>query len=265
MLKLLVEHEMVLLPGHPRNLLLILFVMLVIKEKSAAGAQAATHPSSKSTAIGKPAPGKHHPAAEPPAGVEKPTAAGAEKPAATEPPPLLKMVATFDNYTAELDDGSNVLVKRHDVDVYVDRQKGIQVAELIGKFSENLLMGSHQKVKYMWYNRRIRDYIEIGVNSQPNLGVLLDKYGTGNHILFLAIITTRADPENGLTEGNGNMPSSIMDWISPSKVDTRKESPKNIAKVTLTDTLKRNHKLLCKKTSPRKNASAQSDTSPTYL
>jgi hypothetical protein len=32
MLKLLVEHEMVLLPGHPRNLLLILFVMLVIKE-----------------------------------------------------------------------------------------------------------------------------------------------------------------------------------------------------------------------------------------
>jgi hypothetical protein len=32
MLKLLVEHEMVLLPRHPRNLLLILFVMLVIKE-----------------------------------------------------------------------------------------------------------------------------------------------------------------------------------------------------------------------------------------
>jgi hypothetical protein len=35
------------------------------------------------------------------------------------------MVATFDNYTAELDDGSNVLDKAHDVDVYVDRQKGI--------------------------------------------------------------------------------------------------------------------------------------------
>jgi hypothetical protein len=32
MLNLLVEHEMVLLPGHPRNFLLILFVMLVIKE-----------------------------------------------------------------------------------------------------------------------------------------------------------------------------------------------------------------------------------------
>jgi hypothetical protein len=147
MLKLLVEHEMVLLPGHPRNFLLILFVMLVIKKKSAAGAQAATHPSSKSAAIGKPAPGKHHPAAEPSAGVEKPAAAGAEKPAAAEPPPLLKMVATFDPYIAELDDGSDVLVPKHDVDVYIDRQKGIQVAELIGKFSENLLMGSHQKVK----------------------------------------------------------------------------------------------------------------------
>jgi hypothetical protein len=59
------------------------------------------------------------------------------------------MVATFENYTAELDDGSNVLVKPHNVDVYVDRQKGIQVAELIGKFSENLLMGSHQKAKYV--------------------------------------------------------------------------------------------------------------------
>jgi hypothetical protein len=32
MLKLLVEHEMVLLPEHPRNFLLILFVMLVIPE-----------------------------------------------------------------------------------------------------------------------------------------------------------------------------------------------------------------------------------------
>jgi hypothetical protein len=55
------------------------------------------------------------------------------------------MVATFDPYTAELDDGSDVLVEKHDVDVYVDRQKGIQVTELIGKFSEKLLMGSHQK------------------------------------------------------------------------------------------------------------------------
>jgi hypothetical protein len=54
------------------------------------------------------------------------------------------------------------------------------------------------------------------------------------------------------------MPSSIRDWISPSKVDTRKGSLKNTAKVTLTDTLKRNCKLLCKKTSSRKNASAQS-------
>jgi hypothetical protein len=75
------------------------------QRKSTAGAQAATHPSSKSAAIGKPAPGKHHPAAEPPAGVEKPAAAGAKKPVAAEPPPLLKMVATFDPYTAELDDG----------------------------------------------------------------------------------------------------------------------------------------------------------------
>jgi hypothetical protein len=47
-------------------------------------------------------------------------------------------------------------------------------------------MGSHQKVKYMWFNRRIRDYIEIRVNIQPNLDVALEKYGTGNHILFLA-------------------------------------------------------------------------------
>jgi hypothetical protein len=50
--------------------------------KSAAGAQAATHASSKPAAIGKPAAGKHHPAAEPLASVEKPAAAGAEKPAA---------------------------------------------------------------------------------------------------------------------------------------------------------------------------------------
>jgi hypothetical protein len=122
------------------------------QRKSAAGAQAATHPSSKSVAI-----------VEPPAGVEKPAAAGAENPAAAEPPPLLKMVATFDPYTAELDDGSDVLVEKHDVDVYVDRQKGIQVAELIGKFSENLLMGSHQKVKYMWFNRRIRDLLRLAL------------------------------------------------------------------------------------------------------
>jgi hypothetical protein len=112
------------------------------QRKSAPGAQAATHPSSKSAAIGNPAPGKHHPGAAPPAGVEKPAAA--------EPSPLLQMVATFDPYTAELDDGSDVLVPKHDVEVYVDRQKGIQVAELIRKFSENLLLGSHQKVKYVW-------------------------------------------------------------------------------------------------------------------
>jgi hypothetical protein len=181
------------------------------QRKSDAGAQAATHPSSKYAAIGKPALSKHHPAAEPPAGVEKPAAAGAEKPAAAEPPPPLRMVATFENYTAELDDGSDVLVKAHDVDVYVDRQKGIQVAELIGKFSENVLMGSHQKVKYMWYNRRIFDFIEIGVNSQPYLDVALEKYGTGNHIYFFACVSTRADPEgDGLTEGNGNIPSSIV-------------------------------------------------------
>jgi hypothetical protein len=87
------------------------------QRKSTAGAQAATHPSSKSADIGKPAPSKHHPAAEPPAGVEKPAAASAEKPAAAEPPPLLRMVATFDPYTAELDDGSDILVEKHDVDV----------------------------------------------------------------------------------------------------------------------------------------------------
>jgi hypothetical protein len=236
--------------------------------KSAAGAQADKHASSKSAAIAKPAASKHHPAAEPPASVEKPAAAeppagvekpaaaeppaGVEKPAAAEPPPPpLRMVATFDNYTSELDDGSNVLVKAHDVDVYVDRQKGIQVDDMIGKFSENLLMGSHQKARYSSFNRRIQDYIDIGINSQPNLDVALDKYATGNHILFLSNVTTRADLEYGLTEGNKNMPNSIRDWISPSK-------DKNTAKVTLTDTLKWNRKLLCKKTSPRKNASTQS-------
>jgi cytoskeletal protein RodZ len=134
MLKLLVEHEMVLaskkspadIVCHAGNL-----------RKSAAGAQAAIHASSKSATIAKPAAGKHHPAAEPPTSVEKPAAAepaagvdkpaaaeppaGVEKPATTEPPPPLRMVATFDNYTTKLDDGSNVLVKAHDVDVYVDR------------------------------------------------------------------------------------------------------------------------------------------------
>jgi hypothetical protein len=111
----------------------------------------------------------------------------------------------------------------------------------------------------MWYNRRIHDFIEIGVNSQPNLDVALEKYGTGNHILFLACVSTRADPEGGgLTEGNGNIPSSMRDWISPSKVGTRNCSPKNTAKVTLTDSLKQNSKLLCKRTCPRKNAPAQS-------
>jgi hypothetical protein len=90
----------------------------------------------------------------------------------------------------KLDDGPNILVKAHNVDVYVDRQKGIQVADLIGKFSENLLMGSHQKARYFWYNRRIHDYIDIGINSQPNLDAALDKYGTGNHIMFLGNVTT---------------------------------------------------------------------------
>jgi hypothetical protein len=83
-------------------------------------------------------------------------------------------------------------------------------------------MGSHQKARSVWYNRRIHDYIDIGINSQHNLDVALDKYGMGNHILFLGNVTTQADPEYGLTEGNGNMPNSIRDWISPSKDDTRK-------------------------------------------
>jgi hypothetical protein len=112
-------------------------------------------------------------------------------------------------------------------------------------------MGSHQKARYSWFNRRIRDYIDIGINSQPNLDLALDKYAMGNHILFLGNVTTRADLAYGLTEGNGNMPSSIRDWVSPSK-------DKNTAKVTLTNTLKQNRKLLCKKTSPKKNAFAQS-------
>jgi hypothetical protein len=47
----------------------------------------------------------------------------------------------------------------------------------------------------MWFNRRIRDFIEIGINSQPNLDVALEKYRMGNHILFLASVSTHADPE----------------------------------------------------------------------
>ena len=83
----------------------------------------------------------------------------------------------------------------------------------------------------------------------------------GNHILFLACVSTRADPEgDGLTEGNGNIPSSMKDWINPSKVGTQNFSPKNTTKVTLTDSLKRNRKLLRKRTCRRKNASAQSMT-----
>jgi hypothetical protein len=89
--------------------------------------------------------------------------------------------------------------------------------------------------------------------------VALQKYGTGNHILFLGCVGTHDDPEgDGLTEGNGNIPSSMKDWISPSKVGTRNYSLKNTAKVTPTDSLKQNRKLLCKRTCPRKNASAQS-------
>jgi hypothetical protein len=211
--------------------------------------KAAIHVVGKSAAVAKPTAGKHHPAAEPPAGVAKPAAA--------EPPPV-RLVATFDKYTTELDDGSNVLVKAHNVTVYVDRQKGIQVVVMIGKFSDNLLMGSHQKARYCWYNRRIMDFIHININSQPNLDVAMEKYGMCKQVLFIGNVTTRADPEYGFTEGNGNMPNSIWDWNSPSKDDTPKDSPPNIAKVTLTDTLKRNRKLLCKKTSPRKNISAQS-------
>jgi hypothetical protein len=215
------------------------------KQQQAAGAKAAIHVVGKSAAVDKPAAGKHHPAAEPPAGVAKPAAAE---------PPTVRLVATFNNYTAELDDGSNVLIKGHDVTILVDRQKGIQVADLIGKFSEHLLMGSHQKARYCWYNRRIMDFIDI--NGQPNLNVAMEKYGMCKHVLFIGNVATRADPEYGFTEGNGNMPNSIWDWNNPSKDDTPKDSPKNTGKVTLTDTLKRDRKLLCKKTSPRKNASA---------
>jgi hypothetical protein len=50
----------------------------------------------------------------------------------------------------------------------------------------------------------------------------------------------------------------MKDWISPGKVGTGNFSPKNTAKVTPTDSLKWNRKLLCKRTCPRKNVSAQS-------
>jgi hypothetical protein len=72
-------------------------------------------------------------------------------------------------------------------------------------------MGSHQKAKYSWYNIRIMDYIDIGIDNQPNLDVAMEKYGICKHVLFIGSVTTWADPEYGLTEGNGNMPNSIRD------------------------------------------------------
>jgi hypothetical protein len=117
---------------------------------------------------------------------------------------------------------------------------GIQVADLIGKFNEKLLLGSHQKARYYWYNRRIQDFIDININSQPNLDVAMKKYGIFKQVLFHCTVTTRDDPEYGLTEASGNVPMLKWNWdptVSPSKDDTPKHSPKNTAKVTDTSNL----------------------------
>jgi hypothetical protein len=126
------------------------------KQQQAAATKAVIHAVGKSAVVAKPARGKPHLAAEPSAGVVKPAAVAKPHPAA-EPPAIaqpndvnsiVRLVCLFDNYTAELDDGSNVLVKAHDVTITVDHQKGIQVDDLIGKFNENLLLESHQKARY---------------------------------------------------------------------------------------------------------------------
>jgi hypothetical protein len=116
-------------------------------------------------------------------------------------------------------------------------------------------MGSHQKARYCWYNRRIHDFIDIDMNSQSNLDVAMNKYGMFKQVLFHGLVTTRDDPEYGLIEGTGNVPKFGWNWgptVSRSKDDTPKDAPKNTAKVTPIDTRKRSRKLLYKKTSPQK-------------
>jgi hypothetical protein len=83
------------------------------------------------------------------------------------------VVVNFDDYIAKLDDGSTFFVKGHDVTM-VENPKKIQVVDLIGKFNENILLGSHQETRYCWWNSRIMDFIYI---SQPNLDVAMKKYG----------------------------------------------------------------------------------------
>jgi hypothetical protein len=126
-----------------------------------AGAKAAIH------AFGKPAAAKPHPAVDPPDTVAKPAAAkphpSVEPPVVAQPAVVaittddvgaleistVNLVALFDDYTAELDDDSNVLVIGHDVTVVVDRQKGIQVTDLIGKFNEKISAGLSRKSKIL--------------------------------------------------------------------------------------------------------------------
>jgi hypothetical protein len=86
----------------------------------------------------------------------------------------INVIAAFEDYTAELDDGSKVFVKAHCVTVVVDPQK-IQVADLLEKFNENIGLGSHQETKYTWWHFKINDFNYI--NSQHNLNVAMKKYG----------------------------------------------------------------------------------------
>jgi hypothetical protein len=153
------------------------------------GAKAAIHVVGKFVAVAKPATSKPHPDVEPPPAAKSHPAA--KPPTIAQPDDVgavenltVNLVALFNDYTAELDDGSNVLVKAHDVTVVVNHRKGIQVVDLIGKFNEKLLLGSHQKARYCWYNRRIQDFTNIDINSQPNLDMAMKKYGMFKQVMF---------------------------------------------------------------------------------
>jgi hypothetical protein len=56
-----------------------------------------------------------------------------------------------------------------------------------------LLLGSHQETRYYWWNSKIKDFIDIDINSQPNLDVAIKKYGMGRQVLFLGMVTTLFD------------------------------------------------------------------------
>jgi hypothetical protein len=74
------------------------------------------------------------------------------------------------------------------------------------------MLGSHQKARYCWYNKRIQDFIDIDINSQPNLDVAMKKYGMFKQVRFHCMVTTRDDPEYGLAKFSGNLPKFKWIW-----------------------------------------------------